>query len=212
MKNKKLKIAIIVVLAILVICGGVVGVLVAIKNNQDANTIRAIQIRSWPTLEYVVDDEADYSGLEIQVVMMNGDVKTVPYLGNEQDFAFRGFNSERVVESQRITVTYKQEYTVAFNVKINPKPTASLVLSHIEISVLPRTEYRVEEWLETDGGMIRRYYTNGTHSDTLLLPNHIDEVSWLNAYNSGVGTHTITVRYSEGGVLVETTYSITISE
>ena len=214
MRNNKIKIAIIIVLALLIIGGIGIGTFIIIKNNQEANTIDSIQISAWPKQEYSVGDTADYSGLQIQVIMQNGDVKTVSYLGNEQDFEFSGFNSQSVVESQRITVRYKQEFTTSFNVKIKEKQGEALVLSHITISVLPQTEYSEGEWINVAGGMIMRHYTNGTQSQTLLLSDYIDEASWLNAYNSGAGEdfreYDIIVRYAEGGILKETTFTITI--
>ncbi|MCI8609520.1 MAG: hypothetical protein HFE73_07740 [Firmicutes bacterium] len=71
--------------------------------------------------EYVIGDEADWSGLVVKAVY-NDDTKGQPLTASEYEVT--GFDSSVANESVQITVTAtieEQDYTAMFNVKINKK-------------------------------------------------------------------------------------------
>jgi hypothetical protein len=114
------------------------------------------------------------------------------------------------MEAQTITVTYK-EFTDTFVVQIKeaPKPVENEVVS-VVVETLPKTEYKLGDWLETTGGVLLCTYADGTTKRVDLEPAYV--TGFKSAMNSGVGTHTLTVMYRENGVRVDTTYQITITQ
>ena len=163
-----------------------------------------IAISSMPSKTiYYVGEEIDLSGLQIDAVYSNGDHFAIS-LAN---CTITGFDSSKPVDTQKITVRY-QRYQVTFNIIIREEPKPQPVLAGIRLETLPKTEYKVGEWLDTSGGVIVCEYQNGSTYRISLENSNI--YGWENV--NGPGTYTLTVKYAEGGILKETTYTITVTE
>ena len=180
--------------------------------SEDGNNISDIFISSMPqnTTYYIGDERADYSGLKLGITLKNGNTYYVEYSEeNASEFIFRGFDSSAYNEEQTITVTYKG-YDRVFKISILERPQATPILSKISLETLPKTEYKVGEWLDTTGGVILLEYKN--HASLRVNLMNKDVYGWEEAYEGGPGTYTLTVIYVENGVLAQTTYTITVTE
>ena len=201
-------IAAILVVAILIVAG----VSLFTEIDRQNNTPIRISMDNFPKLKYYVGEEADYTGLSVAVNKYNGTVEYVEYsAANASDFTFIGFDSTRPFDDQIITVVYKGfSCTYHITVKEVPKPKPTLV--GITIEVMPKTQYKVGEWLDTDGGMLLKHYSDGTTERTILVNNYISD-GWDEAWAGGPGTYTLTVKYKEeGSKSVKITYEIIITE
>lgn len=110
-----------------------------------------------------------------------------------------------------------KDYKWFHRVRVEPIDlTQTSLLCDIEIDTLPKTEYVLGEWLETNGGIITRHYTNGITKKITMVNSYIykfDEL--LNEEKTGIGktgTHTLVVQYTENGITCRTTYDITVTE
>ncbi len=218
-KSKKTRLilafSIAAILVIAVLAAAAVGIVSDIQEQNNAPV--GVSVGDFPKLSYYVGDDADYSGLSLAVTKRNGKIEYVKYSeDNAADFTFSGFDSTRTYEDKTVTVTYKGfSCTYHIVVKEAPKPKPTLV--SITIDVMPKTEYKVGEWLDTTGGMLLKHYSDGTTERTVLVNNYIidgwDEAWELGAGETGSATYTLTVRYKEDGSKpVKTTYDITITE
>ena len=81
-------------------------------------------------------------------------------------------------------------------------------LASIKLKTLPKTQYKLGEWLDTNGGIILREYVDGTTA----------EITLVNSYVSGFvdiktpGTYKLTVKYVENGIVARTTYTVTVTK
>ena len=217
-ESKKIRIFIIVACAILVLALAVVGIILFVKysNNvaADGKNIDSVYISAYPknTTYYIGDMKPDYSGLKIGITLKNGTNHYVEYSHeNASEFTFKGFDSSAYCEEQTITVTYKG-YDCEFIISIKERPQATPILSNISLETLPKTEYKVGEWLSTTGGVILLEYKN--HAPLRVNLMNKDVYGWEEAYQAGPGTYTLTVVYVDWdtGIEKETTYEITIEE
>lgn len=172
--------------------------------NIEGQKISGIQVSSYPErVRYYVGDKADFEGLTVQVLRKNGEF----YLVDEQECEITGFDSSEPVERQKILVRY-EDFSCSFTVQIVALPTPVKTLSAVEVEILPKTEYKVGESLDTSGGVLKLIYTDGS----------VYRVDLLNRFVSGFSSQepndalVLTVKYSENGVLVQTTYTVTVSE
>jgi hypothetical protein len=78
----------------------------------------------------------------------------------------------------------------------------------ITLETLPKTEYRIDEWLDTTGGVLLCEYADGSVYRLSLVNSYI--FGWENV--NGPGEYVLTVKYMENGTLAETTYTITVTE
>lgn len=126
------------------------------------------------------------------------------------DCEITGFDSSAAVAQQTITVSY-QGFSDAFSVSIKeaPKPVENPVVS-VVVETLPKTEYKLNEFLETTGGVLLCTYADGTTKRVDLEPEYVTGFRY--AMKVGAGEHELTVTYTEKSVSVETTYKITIAE
>lgn len=183
---------------------------IVIGANKQGNEIGHISISSTPNkTTYYVGEEADYEGLRITVTHRNGKQSTVPI----SECTITGFDNTAPAEKQTISVQYEGFIaTFSITVRETPKPTSTLVGIYLE--ELPKTEYKADEWLDTTGGVIVREYKDGSIMRISLVNSYV--FGWeaaLQAFEAGEeGPYTLTVKYKEGGILVETTYEITITE
>ena len=215
--DKKAIIIIGIVGAVLVVLGVILGVSLANRDNGNSteNEIRRIYISKTPDkTQFYLDDEADYTGLTIQVLKNNGDSQTIVYSdANSSLFTFSGFDSSLPEEKQTITVTYKG-YSASFNISIvRFEPPADTIKS-ISWVKLPKTEYKVGDFYETNGGMLLKEYNDGTTERCILLDTYVlgREAAFVNGRAKNIGTYELTVKYKENGVTVYTTYTITVTE
>lgn len=89
----------------------------------------------------------------------------------------------------------------------DPAPEAS-VLSKITLETLPKTQYVEGEQFEVTNGIIKIEYSDGVTNSINLESSHVS--GWIEAFRTGAGTYTLTVKYTEGVYSAETTYQITI--
>lgn len=214
LKDKKTRLIFIFsIVAILVVALSIVaGVSLFTEIDRQNNTPISISMGSFPKLQYYVGEEADYTGLSVAVKKYNGTVEYVQYSeANASDFTFSGFDASRTYEDRVITVNYKG-FTCSYHIIVKEVPKPKPTLVGITIEVMPKTEYKVGEWLDTDGGMLLKHYSDGTTERTILVNNYITD-GWEEAWTGGPGTYTLTVKYKEdGSKTVKTTYDITITE
>ncbi len=204
LRDKKKIIIPIVIAAVVAVIAIAVCVYVfayAIPHGQSINTVT---VSTYPEkLQYYVTDKSDFSGLKISVQLHNGDTYTVD--GSECEVT--GFDSSKPVESQPIYVKY-QDYSCVFYVKINALPELVKTPTHIELTTLPKTEYKVGENLDITGGIITLYYSDDSTYRINLLSRHVYDFD-----TSNVGEYDIKVKYVDvnSGMLYETTYKITVA-
>lgn len=209
LSGKAKTIIIIAVVAVLLIVSAITAVVLVNKHKKDT-TVERIYVTVNPTkINYYVGERADYSGLKIDLVMQSGKLVTVEY--NEQtksEFSFSGFNSSAVAERLAVTVYYAG-FNTSFSITVQEEPKPTPELSSITIQTMPKTEYLKGEWLDTNGGVLLRHYTDGSTSPIALINNYV--YGWSDAYYGEPGEYVLTVKYIENGTLVQTTYTITIS-
>ena len=199
--TKKVKIILIVLGAAAVLIAAALTVFFVLRN-EEGQKIKGIQVWVYPVKTvYYVGDAADFEGLSVQVLRKNGDFYTV---GGEE-CTISGFDSSKAAERQEIVVEY-EGFTCSFYVKIAPLPTPVKTLASVEVEVLPKTEYTVGESLDTKAGVLKLTYTDGS----------VFRVDLLNRFVSGFSSEepnealVLTVKYSENGVLVQTTYTVVV--
>ena len=168
--------------------------------------ITSVQIVGYPNKRtYYCGDWFDKTGLRVYAFYESGAYKSVI-----EDCTITGFDSSSPAESQTITVTYG-EFTDTFTVEIRKKlEPIEVVVESIAIGNLPKTEYKIGEWLETTGGTFVVTYTDGTTKTVDMEPGHIS--GFQSAMDAGVGTRTLKVVYVENGIRVNTTFEITITK
>lgn len=213
---KTIKAVIIVACVVLVLALLTVAVTLYVKYTNavaaDGKNIARVYVSAYPknTAYYIGDKKPDYSGLKIGITLKNGTNHYVEYSDETaSEFTFKGFDTSAYSEQQTITVTYKG-YECKFDISVTERPQATPILDKISLETLPKTEYKVGEWLSTTGGVILLEYTN--HPPLRVNLMNKDVYGWQEAYEAGPGTYTLTVIYVEDGVLAETTYDITITE
>lgn len=165
--------------------------------------IQEIMISSTPNkMIYFTGEQVDYEGLRVTVTRKNGE----SFVVDDGRCQISGFDSTEE-GYKTITVNY-EGFTSTFSVKVETPPRPTPALRGITLGTLPKTEYKVGEWLDTTDGVILREYVDGS-------------VLWLPLVNSyvfgfvdvkGPGEYELTVRYEENGITAETTYTITVTE
>ncbi len=214
LRDKK-TLTIIIVAAVVIVALIATIITVSVINKKEAEeqgkTIQSIYISSWPEkLSYYVGEEANYDGLVIGLLKNNGSTENITYLEETKgEFAFMGFDSSKATEEQTVTIKYK-DFTCKFYISVKEVPKPVPVLTSISIAVMPKTEYKVGEWLDVSGGMLEKHYNDGTTKRTILINQYIS--GWEEAVEGGPGTYTLTVKFKENGVLKKTTFDITITE
>ncbi len=213
LKNKK---ALMIMIAVAIVLIAVVAAVITVsvinkKAEEQGKTVQGIYIDSWPeTLQYYVGEEANYDGLVIGLKKHDGSSELIAYSdATKGDFTITGFDTSKVSDEKTVTVKYK-EFTCNFYISVKEVPKPPAVLVGIKLVELPKTEYKVGEWLNTDGGMILKEYSDGTSERTILINSYVS--GWEEARQGGPGTYTLTVKYKENGIMKKTTYDITVTE
>lgn len=204
-QSKKKSILIIAICAFIVIISLIVGI--AIYNNAQKKTdVDYISIKSLPEkIEYYQDEIFSTLGLEIEATLKNG--KTL--LIATEKCSFSGFDSSVPTDTQIITVTYQGANT-SFQIKIKPLGSADGIngsFNGLSFKTLPKTEYKVGEWLDIDGGILILHYDDGS---TKEVPLELSDVYGFTSMQAG--TYELTVRHIEDGFLATCTYTITVTE
>lgn len=83
------------------------------------------------------------------------------------------------------------------------------VLCGIYLDPMPKTEYKVGEWLDESGSVMVRQYTNGETEHVSLT---LDCVFGFGEIARVPGTHKLTVKVTEGGITSQTVFWVTITE
>ena len=176
------------------------------KTAQQNAEVKEIQIASFPDrLTYYCGMPFDATGLSVYSVTYGGLFTKL----NLDECTITGFDSSVAVEEQVITVTYKG-FTDTFIIQIKEEPVGDPVLESIEMGTLPKTAYKRGEALDVTGGTFVCKYSDGTTKTVDLAIKYTS--GFMPAMNKGAGEYDITVKYEEGGIVVQTTYKITITQ
>ena len=203
--NPKILIAVTVVLVVLTI---VVAVLLLWpgEDTEEIGSLQSLEILELPNqIAYEVGEEANWYGLKIKASLNGGIVAVL----EAKDCIVTGFDSSKAAEVQTITVTYKGLST-SFVISVTEGEGSSASTGQyvgVSMHTLPKTEYKVNEWLNVSGGSLLVHYDDGT---TKVIDLDRDEVKGFTS--SKPGTYTLTVKHEERGYLYETTYTITVTE
>ena len=207
-------IAIAVAIVALIAIIGVV-VLLTSLNTPDSEeppvpTMAGIAVSREPKTTYLIGEKFDPSNILVQVVMTE---QSATYFidATDPDLTFSGFDSSVANDSVVITVAYKG-HTTSFTIKVLEKPSATPVLTSIRLSDNFKTTYTLSSWINK-GIQVRDVnlictYSDGTEKEVPMLK---DYVSGVDKSIIGPRQTSFTVRYSEGGVQVETTVTVTIT-
>ena len=170
-----------IIIFIIIICITLSNVSKMIKEGKE---IKQIYIESFPKLQYYVGEEADYSGLSLALVLKNGDIEYIQYNEETKDeIIITGFDSKKATESKKITIQY-EDVSSTYYISIKDVPKPDPVLINIKIDVMPKTEYKVGEWLNTEGGMLIKEYNDGSTSRTIIINQYIS--GWEEAVTGGI--------------------------
>ena len=201
-KPRNLLIPIIALVAIVIIVALVIGFFVI--KDQDGKLLNHIAIKAMPEKTfYYVGDNADFTGLKINAIFNNGESQEIAI----SDCIITGFDSSQPNENLKIRVAY-QGMSVTFSVIIQEIPQSTPLVTRIYLEKLPKTEYRLGEYLDTNEGIIVCEYQDGS---TKRIPLEYNDVSGFSKI-SAPGTYELTVKYKENGIVVYTTYTITVTE
>ena len=152
--------------------------------------------------EYYIGEQPDYTGFTVTTTYNDG----TTFTEGADACTFSGFDSEFAAEKQQITVNYK-ENTFVFDIAIKEPPRAFSPLSKIALVSLPKTEYKVGDWLSVKDGVLLLEYSDGATRKIPLDYLHIYDFS-----TEKPGKFTVTVKLREDGYLATTTYDVTVSE
>lgn len=214
--KRKLLIIIAIVLAAVLIVAAVVGIVALVKKIKadrlaeqlaaESKQLAGIRVMRAPDkTSYYCGEFLDTTGLLVYTINKGNGINQI----NIDACEITGFDSSVATQKQVITVTYKG-FTDTFNIEIKEPLSAAPVLESISMQTLPKTEYKLGEGYDGEGGVILCKYTDGT-TKTVELDN--DYISGFRAaYVAGVGEYDITVTYTENGIQAQTTYKITITE
>lgn len=204
-QSKKKLIMIIAICVLLVAVVLIVGV--AIWNHAQGKTeVTQIQIKSLPEkTEYYQGELFSTVGMEMEATLKNGTVLRI----TPEECSFSGFDSSIPTDTQIISVHY-QGAEASFQITIKPLGSTDGIegnFNGLSFKTLPKTEYKVGEWLDIDGGILIFHYDDGSTKEIAL------ELSDVTGFTSmQAGTYELTVRHIEDGFLATCTYTITVTE
>lgn len=200
--NSKIVAAALAAVAVIVLA---VVLVVNLQDNEPGVEPLSLSVSKYPDkTTYYVGEAAAFNGLKLKMTLTDGTAITVD--GSECEIV--GFNSSKPAETQIITVKYKEMQTT-FSITIQEISTdlPDAKYTGISFKTLPKTNYKVKEWLDTSGGVLLVHYEDGTSREIGLIDDYVYGFS-----SDKPGTYTITVKYVERGLYAETTYTITVTE
>ena len=174
--------------------------------NKKAKQIKEIYVASLhEKTTYFQGEQFDIQGLKVCALQNNG----ISIFIDITQIEIKGFDSTNVKEKQTITVVYL-DYTCTFNISITEPPKLVPTLTSIELISLPKTIYKKGEKLDTENGILKLNYSDGQTMLVMLINNYV--YGFTNEVANTPGVYTLIVRYTENGVLQETSYTITVEE
>ena len=167
--SKKKKIALFsTITALILVVVTVLSVFIGIYI-EDGNKIKEISISATPLkTTYYVGETADYSGLKVQVIRNN---KSSFMIEDIDLLTFEGFDSS-VATSKKDIYVYFEGHFDTFSIEVINRPSVVSVLDYIYLNPHPKTEYKLNEPLNTVGGVIVKVYTDGKTDRLNLLNKH----------------------------------------
>lgn len=186
------------------------GGLFATTTTREPLEMRGINISIYPTkTHYYVGEEFDPTGISVQVIMNHQDST---YFIGENELTFEGFDSSVVNDALLITASYKG-YTTSFTVVVKEMPKEDPTLVSIRLSDTFQDTYTLD-WWNTYGPDLRTPTLIATYSD-----GSEKEITDANLYKlakgiedvTAPGNTSFTIKYSENGIMVETTITVTIT-
>lgn len=202
------KILLILLSIILIIIGIVVAINVSSKIKEVNNSITGIFVNEYPyKTTYYLGEELDLEGLVIGISKKkaNADYLKMDY----SIFSVSGYNANKISDQQKITIYY-EKYTCSIYVKVIAKPEPTKCLVGIELVKMPKTTYKVGEWLDLSSAILQLKYSDSSTAEIQIVFDHI--YGYTKEMSNTPGTYTLTVKYVEKGILAETTFEITIEE
>ena len=199
-KNKKIRTVCIIFIILLT------SISICLLINNKGKQIKEIYVASLPEkIIYFQGEELDIKGLKVCALQKNGksifiDITQIQIIG---------FDSTNIVEKEVITIKYL-DYICTFNISITEPPKQNPILTSIELIALPKTKYKIGEQLNTENGILKVNYSDGQSLLVMLINNYV--YGFTNEISNTPGEYTLMVRYSENGILQETTYTITVEE
>ena len=192
---------ILAILAILIIAGILFGVATFIKIGKE---VEGIYISKTPAkTAYYVGEKAVFDDLIVIAVCKNGKSHSI----NIEDCAIFGFDSSKATEKQVITVNFNG-FLANFAVSVEEIPGPTPTLVGISLETMPKTQYKVGDWLDTDGGVLLRTYDNGEVKRINLINGYVRGFAKVD----GPGEYVMTVEYTEGMAFFTLEYTITVTE
>lgn len=171
----------------------------------------ALYISVYPSkVVYYIGEEFDPSGILVQADSKDG---STTYISDPSVLTFEGFDSSEPCEEQEIKVSYMGVSTT-ISVVIKEWPTATPILVAIEVKNL-QTVFQIDRWNKYKFGASSR---RDASIDCIYSDGHVENVPLKNKYIDGVKwvdepcDLEITIYYSDGGVEVHQTITITITE
>lgn len=209
-KNNITIVAIVVAVVLVLVIAGFLIVPAIIKNINKPDPY--IKVSVSPKNEYFVGEKFDPTGLKIQYV--TGDNDTSYYVSYpNSDLKITGFDSSVANKSLPLTITYKG-LTTTLNVTIKEYPAANPTLVSIRLSDnFYETPHTLTYWTylgpRLEGVKLIATYDDGSTKEIPFTAEHYRNVDQS---ITSAGTTQFTIRYSEGGVTVEETITVTITE
>lgn len=188
---------------VILLVTGVIFIYANIIRKDNDPKVFSVAISTLPyKTEYYIGEQPDYTGFTVTTTYNDG----TTFTEGADACTFSGFDSEFAAEKQQITVNYK-ENTFVFDIAIKEPPRAFSPLSKIALVSLPKTEYKVGDWLSVKDGVLLLEYSDGATRKIPLDYLHIYDFS-----TEKPGKFTVTVKLREDGYLATTTYDVTVSE
>lgn len=202
-KSLNPKVAVAIVSAVIVISVAVL-VFAIPASRENGTQIKSIKVTQLPEKTvYLQGETANYDGLRVTVTQKNGE----SFIVRAEQCKITGFDGNCPMDKQIVTVSYGG-FMDTFTVKVLEHEKPAPVLKAIWLDPLPKTEYKVGEWLDTSGAVMVREYKNGDIVYVNL--RNLDVYGWEKV--NVPGKYILTVKYAENGVLCTFDYEITVTE
>ena len=205
--SKSIKTILIIAAVVLVVVAAVAALLLLGGNEEYIGEASFSLLTAPDKTTYYVGESASWFGLKMKLITAEGNVVVL----GPDSCTITGFDSSAPAEYQVITVQYEQLITT-FTVTIldkeqqgeqNPENGQFKGLS---FKTMPKTEYKVGQWLSVKDGVLILKYDNGATKEVPLTNDMVHGFD-----TSAPGTYTLTVLYIEDGHRAELTYEITVT-
>lgn len=189
---------------------------VVIEVPQGISRFETLYIKTIPDkVVYLLGEELSLEGGVIALKYADGSTKEIPMVSAHYVTNF----DNTVPGSYYIEFEYVEHGhldSAAYYVAVKEPPTPTPILQRIWLETLPKTEYKVGEWLSTKDGILIVEYTDGTYdvhnlnnTDVFGFAHGDDPETWV---TNAPGTYELEIRYRHGGITKTCTYTITVTE